>query len=321
MLRFQRGLHNQVLAEFIKSWREPNAYRARSSAVGSSCSTKPVSSLAIEDFLNSKMKSRYLAFALLGLFQWSAHVSAIHRMVQYRAFKDEFGLVERQDMECPAATETLCADGNGCCSSGAACYSSNGIGLCSQFCGNAAVTCTISNVGACCDAGQSCSPSGCVEAGSKEASSTNGDAIQPTTAATPLKSLTLPTALPTGCENSIACSQGFNSWCCEQSWTCNYNLPGFCTTTPILNSMPSSTFAITSTTSNPTLQTTSQSTPKSTSNSTSQSSTKSTSAAGAQLSFGPYVTHTAAAIGNFELNDWNARIGALVAAMAIAGGL
>lgn len=246
---------------------------------------------------NSRMQRRLFASALLWLFYWPIHVSAIHRMVEYVPFEDQFGLVGRQGLECPAATETVCPDGNGCCSSGAACYTSNGVGLCSQPCSAAAVTCTINNVVACCDVGQDCSPSGCV-AGSNSASVTLPTSAKSSTTAAPANKVGSPTitSSPTPsltCGTDLACIQGSSIWCCIPTMACDYSSPGFClepitatASSTAQNTLPTSESALT---------------------------TSRTSAAPAVF--------TAAASGTFELNDWNSKIWTLVAALSIAIGL
>lgn len=245
---------------------------------------------------NSKMQRRLFASAVLWLFYCSIHVSAIHRMVEYVPFQDQFGLVGRQGLECPAATETVCADGNGCCSSGAACYTSNGVGLCSQPCSAAAVTCTINNVVACCDVGQDCSPSGCV-AGSNSASVTLPTSVKSSTTAAPANkasgsTITSSPAPSLTCGTDLACFQGSSMWCCIPTMACDYSSPGYC----LEVNTASSTAALTLPTSEGVATTTST-----------------TSSAPAIF--------TSAASGTFELNDWSLRIWTLVAAVGIAIGL
>jgi len=176
------------------------------------------------------MKLHYFPPAALWLFLCSTHVSAIHKMAQYPSFKQQFGLLDRQEIECPVATETLCPTGNGCCPSGAPCFTSNGVPLCSQHCPIAAVTCSINGIVACCELGQECSPEGCIVGGPGP-----GPTVTPPGAATtpsylPLTTPTPPGAAATsfGCSTDNPCYQGTFTWCCQTSQECDFSSPGSC---------------------------------------------------------------------------------------------
>ncbi|OJJ51654.1 hypothetical protein ASPZODRAFT_127771 [Penicilliopsis zonata CBS 506.65] len=56
------------------------------------------------------------------------------------------------EYSCPEATQTLCADGHGCCPSGIACTTSSGIPVCDEIC-DGTVICAD---GGCCQLGYTC---------------------------------------------------------------------------------------------------------------------------------------------------------------------
>src|SRR5579871_729402 len=203
------------------------------------------------------MKLHSLLRTALWLF-CSTYVSAVHRMAQYPSFEEQVGLVNRQQLNCPESTETLCPTGSVCCPSGAACYTSNGVPLCNESCPVVAVTCVVNNVPACCEVGQECSPSGCISGSSGSGPTVTGPGGATTSGPQPQTTPTPPGAVATSCGTNNACYQGTSTWCCLPSLECDLSSPGFClmlsTSTP---SRPSVTTSNTRPTTNVVVVTTS----------------------------------------------------------------
>jgi len=192
--------------------------------------------------LDAKMRLRhYFPRTALWLFFCWTYVSAVDLMAQYPFLEEQVGLVDRQQVQCPESTATLCPTGNVCCPSGAACYTSNGVPLCNETCAAAAATCTVNNLLACCQGGQECSPSGCISGSNSGASSSSGPGTTPTPPPGPTFSF--------GCDTNVPCYQGTSTWCCLPSLACDFSSPGFClssiTSSQPIVTTPSSTLPMT----------------------------------------------------------------------------
>jgi len=89
--------------------------------------------------------------------------NAARSVVTARAVLPPRALYARENkFTCASATDTVCVDGFGCCPQGAACFQSNGVGLCSVTCEAAQPTCVFNGVTACCPVGDSCGGSLCI---------------------------------------------------------------------------------------------------------------------------------------------------------------
>ncbi|KAF2668835.1 hypothetical protein BT63DRAFT_426098 [Microthyrium microscopicum] len=150
-------------------------------------------------------------------------------------------LFARQAGACAISTDTLCPDGSGCCSSGAACYTSNGVGLCSQACPAGGPVCTFNGgVAGCCNVGDACGSTACIPGGAGASTTTSVILGGATTSGSITGSATTqggPSVTSSSSEGLCNLGASTCTWpgsttmtaCCSSGLICA-TVPGFCAT-------------------------------------------------------------------------------------------